>query len=92
MGTREVIKNLLREKLQEFSKEELIEITSDLASNYVIVRGLGIVAAAMNLSTTSELRPDISGIINATASRIASSDIYNQRVCKVNDNLFNRDK
>lgn len=91
MGTREAIKNLLREKLQEFSKEELIDITSDLASNYVIVRGLGIEAAAMNPSTTSELRPDIAGIINATASRIASSE-YNQQVCKVNDNLFNRDK
>lgn len=90
MGAREVIKNLLREKLQEFSKEELIEITSDLASNYVIVRGLGIVSAAMNPSTTSELRPDISDIINATASRIASSEIPNQQVCKVNANLFKK--
>lgn len=88
MGTREVIKNLLRENLQEFSKEELIEITSDLASNYVIVRGLGIVAAAINPSTTSELKTDISDIINATASRIASSEIPNQQVCKVNVNLF----
>jgi uncharacterized membrane protein YheB (UPF0754 family) len=88
MGTREVIKNLLREKLQEFSKEELIEITSDLASNYVIVRGLGIVAAAMNPSESSELKSDISNIINATASKIASSEISNQQVCKVNKYLF----
>lgn len=90
MGTREVIKNLLREKLQEFSKEELIEMTSELASNYVIVRGLGIVAAAINPSTTSELRTDISDIINATASRIASSEIPNQQVCRVNDNFFKK--
>jgi hypothetical protein len=88
MGTREVIKNLLREKLQEFSKEELIEMTSELASNYVIVRGLGIVASAMDPSTSSELRPDISNIINATASKIASSEIPNQQVCKVNKYLF----
>ena len=90
MGTREVIKNLLREKLQEFSKDELIEITSDLASNYVIVRGLGIVAAAINPSNSSDLRPDISDIINTTASRIASSEIPNQQVCKVNANLFKK--
>lgn len=90
MGTREVIKNLLREKLQEFSKEELIEMTSELASNYVIVRGLGIVVAAMNPSESSELRPDISNIINATASRIASCETSNQQVCKVNANLFKR--
>jgi hypothetical protein len=90
MGTREVIKNLLREKLQEFSKEELIEMTSELASNYVIVRGLGIVAAAMNPSESSELKSDISNIINATASKIASSEISNQQVCKVNANLFKK--
>lgn len=90
MGTREVIKNLLREKLQEFSKEDLIEITSDLASNYVIVRGLGIVAAAMNPSDSSDLGPDISDIIYATATKIASSEKPNQRVCDVNIKLFKR--
>lgn len=86
----EVIKSVLREKLQDLSKEKLIEIISDLASVYVSARVFGVVATAMNPSFSSGLAPDISDIINATASMVADSEIHNQESCKVNDSLFKR--
>lgn len=90
MKPKEMIKNALCEKLKELSKEELIEIISDLASVYVSARVFGVVATAMNPSFSSGLKQDISDIINATASRVAGSEIPNQESCKVNDSLFKR--
>ena len=67
MKPKEIIKNALRDKLKELSKEELVDIISELSSLYVMSHALRRDAYPMGVAECgSELRTDLQDIIDAT--------------------------
>ena len=90
MTQKEIIKNALREKLKELSKEELINIIADISAGFVLARMN--VLSAMNMMSADpsscEVRTDLSEAINAVATNIANRKYMNQQVCSVDGWLF----
>lgn len=88
MKTKEVIKNALRENLQNLSKEELINIVADLLVGHIAGRMLAEAASVLTSSFPSQPIKDFGEIINATVSKIKELDLSNHQVCKVDGCLF----
>lgn len=86
MEAKEVIKDAVREKLLQLSKEELIDIIADLSSVYISSQVFaGAASALSSLKTTG-----FGELINATTSNIAKHEFSNHQVCKADDWLFGR--
>lgn len=65
------IKDLLRERLQELSKEELIDIIADIASVYVRARVLGTMSGANCVQQcVNNVQTDVQETINGMCAKI----------------------
>lgn len=78
MKPKEIIKNALRDKLKELSKEELVDIISELSSLCVMSHALRRDAYPMGVAECGcELRTDLQDIIDATKQ---SMPVYNPSI------------
>jgi hypothetical protein len=81
MKPKEIIKNALRNKLKELSKEELVDIISELSSLYVMSHALRRDVYPMGVAECGcELRTDLQDIIDATKQ---SMPVYNPSINEV---------
>lgn len=88
MVTKDAIKNVMQEKLQHLSKEELIDVISELSSVYIMARIFGVSVSVMSSSNSSVVRTDLSDIINKTASSLANRELAKMQSCDVDGWLF----
>ena len=92
MVTKDAIKNVMQEKLQHLSKEELIDVISELSSVYIMARIFGVSVSVMSPSNSSVVRTDLSDIINKTASSLANRELAKMQVCEDDRWLFKEKK
>lgn len=90
MVTKDAIKNVMQEKLQHLSKEELIDVISELSSVYIMARIFGVSVSVMSSSNSSVVRTDLSDIINKTASSLANRELAKMQSCAVDGWLFKK--
>ena len=87
MKQKEVVKNALRERLKELSKDELIDIISELSSLYVMSHALRRDAYPMGVAECGcELRTDLQDIINATKQ---SMPVFEPSINKIMERVVN---
>ena len=87
MNPKEILKNALRDKLKELSKEELVDIISDLSSLCVMSHALRRDAYPMGVAEFGcELRTDLQDIIDATKQ---SMPVYNPSINEVVGRVIN---
>ena len=90
MKPKEKIKNALRDKLKELSKEELVDIISELSSLYVMSHALRRDAYLMGVAECGcELRTDLQDIIDATKQ---SMPVYKPSINEVMGRVYNDKK
>ena len=90
MKPKEIIKNALREKLKELSKEELVDIISELSSLYVMSHALRRDAYPMGIAECGcELRTDLQDIIDATKQ---SMPVYKPSINEIMGRVYNDKK
>lgn len=90
MKPKDIIKNALRDKLKELSKEELVDIISELSSLYVVSHALRRDAYPMGLAECGcELRTDLQDIIDATKQ---SMPVYNPSINEIMVRVYNDKK
>lgn len=86
---KEVTKNALHEKLQNLSKEELIDIIAELSSVYIMARVFGQSAMMMSDSLNScKIDTKLSDAVTAVATNLANREFSTQQICLANDWLF----
>ena len=90
MVTKDAIKNVMQEKLQHLSKEELIDVISDLSSVYIMTRIFGVSVSVMSPSNSSVVRTDLSDIINKTASSLANRELAKMQAFEDDRWLFKK--
>lgn len=90
MVTKDAIKNVMQEKLQHLSKEELIDVISELSSVYIMARIFGVSVSVMGSSNSNVVRTDLSDIINKTASSLANRELAKMQSCAVDGWLFKK--
>lgn len=87
MKQKEIIKNALMEKLKELSKDELVDIISDLSSLYIMSHALRRDAYPMGVAECGcELRTDLQDIINANKQ---SMPVYNPSINEIMERMNN---
>lgn len=90
MKPKEIIKNALREKLKELSKEELVDIISELSALYVMSHALRRDAYPMGIAECGcELRTDLQDIIDATKQ---SMPVYKPSINEIMGRVYNDKK
>lgn len=90
MKPKEIIKNALREKLKKLSKEELVDIISELSTLYVMSHALRRDAYPMGLAECGcELRTDLQDIIDATKQ---SMPVYKPSINEIMGRVYNDKK
>ena len=90
MNPKEIIKNALRDKLKEFSKEELVDIISELSSLYVMSHALRRDAYPTGVAECGcELRMDLQDIIDATKQ---SMPVYKPSINEIVGRVYNDKK
>lgn len=89
MGTKEMIKNVMQEKLRHLSKEELIDIISDLSAVYIVGKAFCL-ASVLSPSNTGAIRTDLVDMINSTVTNLSNRKPDGKFVCQVNYSLFKR--
>lgn len=90
MVTKDAIKNVMQEKLLHLSKEELIDVISELSSVYIMARIFGVSVSVMSPSNSSVVRTDLSDIINKTASSLANRELAKMQSCEDDRWLFKK--
>lgn len=88
METKEVIKNELREKMKDLSKDDLIDIIADMSSIYVMGRVAAVWASAMGISSTPNVRTDLQSIASSVASSLADKENLNFQVCEIDKSFY----
>jgi len=83
METKEVLKNALREKMKDLSKDDLIDIIADMSSIYVMSRVAAAWVSAMGVSSTPDVRTDLESIASSVASSLANKENLNFQVCEI---------
>lgn len=87
MNPKEILKNALRDKLKELSKEELVDIISEFSSLYVMSHALRRDAYPMGVAECGcELRTDLQDIIDATKQ---SMPVYKPSINEVVGRVIN---
>ena len=87
MKQKEVIKNVLREKLKKLGKDELVDIVSELSALYVMSHALRHDAYPMGVAEFgSELRTDLQDIIDSTKQ---SMPVYKPSINEIMGRVVN---
>lgn len=88
MLPKDLIKNLLKEKLNTLSKEELVDLASDIASVYVAATLTNSMCSNMQFVQSNELLHKFQFTINATAEQLIKQANQVQQCCKIDEVLF----
>lgn len=86
------LKNKLLEKLQDKSKDELIDIIADMSRVYVMIRAAGAIALALDESKRTETNLDSHSIIDDVASIISRGGKNPNQSSSVNYSLLNKNQ
>lgn len=88
METKEVLKNALKEKMKNLSKDDLIDIIADMSSLYVMTRVAAACASAMGISSTPDVRTDLESIASSVASTLANKELLDRQVCELDKSFY----
>lgn len=88
MIPKELIKNLLKEKLNTLSKEELVDLASDIASVYVAATLTNSMCSNMQFVQSNELLHKFQFTINSTAEQLIKQANQVQQCCKIDEVLL----
>ena len=88
MLPKELIKNLLKEKLNTLSKEELVDLASDIASVYVAATLTNSMCSNMQFVQSNELLHKFQFTINSTAEQLIKQANQVQQCCKIDEVLL----
>ena len=88
MLPKELIKNLLKEKLNTLSKEELVDLASDIASVYVAAILTNSMCSNMQFVQSNELLHKFQFTINSTTEQLIKQANQVQQCCKIDEVLL----
>lgn len=88
MLPKELIKNLLKEKLNTLSKEELVDLASDIASIYVAANLTNSMCSNMQFVQISELLHKFQFTINSATEQLVKQANQVQQCCKIDEVLL----
>lgn len=88
MLPKDLTKNLLKEKLNTLSKEELVDLASDIASIYVAANIKISMCSNMQFVQNNELLHKFQFTINSTAEQLIKQANQVQQCCKIDEVLL----
>lgn len=88
MLPKELIKNLLKEKLNTLSKEELVDLASDIASVYVAANLTNSMYSNMQFVQSNELLHKFQFTINSATEQLVKQANQIQQFCKIDEVLL----
>ena len=81
MEPKEVIKNAVRERLEDKSRDELIDLIVDMSAVYILSIASGFLKSISEASCNTESGLNI--VENKIASTLANTDKLNCQVCEI---------
>ena len=88
MLPKELIKNLLKEKLNTLSKEELVDLASDIASVYVAANFTNSMYSNIQFVQSNELLHKFQFTINSATEKLVKQANQVQQCCKIDEVLL----
>ena len=85
MLPKEFIKSLLKEKLNTLSKEELVDLASDIASVYVAANVTNSVYSNVQFVQSNELLHNFQFTINSATEQLVKQANQVQQCCKTDE-------